>query len=439
MGFDCVWITPVVKQISGTSCNHQGYCGTGFHGYWAEDWWSIDPHLGTPADLLSLSRALHARQMCLVLDVVVNHVRPIHSSSDVVAVSPFNSTLHYHTLQATPGESFDAYAADPVPADPTHGCALGEESCAGYDSTAVLDGWFADLGDLRQEDPYVAATLLQWARQMVATYAVDALRLDTAAYVPAAFLSSLQSAAAVDILGEVTTANVSFHAAYQRSLRGLLNFPLATAIPPAFCSSSPDLRALAAVATQQAAAAYASLDLLANFADNHDLPRLSRTCAAAAVPHALAFVMLHRGVPVVYYGTEQGFAQQDARTSLWQTRFRTDTRLYALLAALSAVRREVRALPLARAAFLHADRSSLVFSRGEGAFVFLNNHHREEHTPRRYCLPPPARLPPLPPEGRVWVEALSGREAVFDREANCLLAPTSAPQVLVLRENASHA
>ena len=64
MGFDCVWITPVVTQISGISCNNGGYCGTGYHGYWAEDWWTIDPHLGSSDDLVSLSTELHARSVC---------------------------------------------------------------------------------------------------------------------------------------------------------------------------------------------------------------------------------------------------------------------------------------------------------------------------------------------------------------------------------------
>eukprot|EP00966_Prymnesium_polylepis_P322078 7378346-Prymnesium_polylepis.1 len=100
-------VTPVVKQISGISCNHGGYCGAGYHGYWAEDWWSIDSHLGTPDDLRALSAALHERSMCLVLDIVVNHVRPIHSTIDAAVVKPFDSPAHYHAINATAGETFE--------------------------------------------------------------------------------------------------------------------------------------------------------------------------------------------------------------------------------------------------------------------------------------------------------------------------------------------
>jgi hypothetical protein len=44
-----------------------------------------------------------ARGMCLVLDIVLNHVQPVASPADVAAVSPFNHTSYYHTLRAAPG------------------------------------------------------------------------------------------------------------------------------------------------------------------------------------------------------------------------------------------------------------------------------------------------------------------------------------------------
>ena len=506
MGFDCVWITPVSKQIEGVSCNAGGYCGTGYHGYWAEDWYAVDAHLGTSADLAALSAALHGRGMCLVLDIVVNHVRPLHHARDVGRVRPFNSTAFYHTFNATAGESFEQYVGHPASAFPAAGCRLGELSCPGYNQTAVLEGWFADLGDLRQEDPHVHAELLAWAGHMVRTYGVDGLRLDTAPYVPTDFLAALQREVRVDILGEVTARNLSFHAGYQRAadgsavLSGLLNFPLADALPAAFCAArqgpqtsegaAPDLRPLAAVVKRQAAPdtpyasldppphpvpscpilarpvpshpvpshpvpshplpfpplpipshpRYASLDLLANFADNHDGERIGRQCGgdASRVAHALSFVMLSRGIPVVYYGTEQAFEQADQRASLWQTSYATDTPLYALLANLSRSRREID--PVGDASLLHADAASLVFSRAgpppgrRRAFVFLNNANASSAaSPRAYCLPAPAQLPPVPAAGQDWFDALTGRPARFDRPRGCFLAASHAPHVLVLR------
>ena len=90
MGFDALWITPVVKQV--TWRDH--WNGTGYHGawtwiaqlgnsvrtlcaragYWASDFHEIDSHLGTEADLQALTAACKKRGMLFMLDVVANHV-----------------------------------------------------------------------------------------------------------------------------------------------------------------------------------------------------------------------------------------------------------------------------------------------------------------------------------------------------------------------------
>ena len=75
-----------------------GISGTGYHGYWAQDWYAIDPHFGSAVDLRELSQQLHARGMCLMLDIVTNHVRPImRGAADVARVRPFDRVEHYHT------------------------------------------------------------------------------------------------------------------------------------------------------------------------------------------------------------------------------------------------------------------------------------------------------------------------------------------------------
>ena len=75
MGFDAIWITPIVKQVEW----RDKYNGTAYHGYWASDFEQLDEHLGTEEDLRALKRGLEARGMLLMLDVVVNHVGPIHN------------------------------------------------------------------------------------------------------------------------------------------------------------------------------------------------------------------------------------------------------------------------------------------------------------------------------------------------------------------------
>ena len=47
---------------------------------------------------------------------------------------------------------------------------------------------------------------------------------------------------------------------------------------------------------------------------------------AARVANALATIFLIQGTPVIFYGTEQGFAQEFNRHSLWHTGYNTARR-----------------------------------------------------------------------------------------------------------------
>ena len=80
LGATAIWITPVQLQIPKPSIvpgvpelgigffEHHG-----FHGYWIEDFNTIEPHLGDEAALKSLVDAAHARGLKVLLDVVYNH------------------------------------------------------------------------------------------------------------------------------------------------------------------------------------------------------------------------------------------------------------------------------------------------------------------------------------------------------------------------------
>jgi glycosidase len=80
LGATAIWITPVQLQIPNPSIvpgvpelgigffEHHG-----FHGYWMEDFNTVEPHLGDEAALKSLVDAAHARGLKVLLDVVYNH------------------------------------------------------------------------------------------------------------------------------------------------------------------------------------------------------------------------------------------------------------------------------------------------------------------------------------------------------------------------------
>jgi len=57
-----VWISPVVKQVSGQTSD-----GSSYHGFWAQDIYSLNSNFGNVQDLKDLSAALHARGMVSIL------------------------------------------------------------------------------------------------------------------------------------------------------------------------------------------------------------------------------------------------------------------------------------------------------------------------------------------------------------------------------------
>lgn len=83
MGFDAIWITPVVDNIDG-----------GYHGYWAANWEKVNENFGSEDDLKSLVQAAHSKDIWVMVDVVANHVGPV--GMDFSQIYPFNSADHYH-------------------------------------------------------------------------------------------------------------------------------------------------------------------------------------------------------------------------------------------------------------------------------------------------------------------------------------------------------
>ncbi len=82
LGATAIWVTPLPRQIDDCPLAQggaeSGYTGSfehcAFHGYWADDYTTLDPRFGSEADLAALVEAAHARGIKVLLDVVYNHV-----------------------------------------------------------------------------------------------------------------------------------------------------------------------------------------------------------------------------------------------------------------------------------------------------------------------------------------------------------------------------
>lgn len=390
MGFDAIWITPVVEQVDWLD----NWNGTGYHGYWARDFFKIDLHLGTEDDLVALKKDCEKRGMLLMVDIVANHVGPIHSVAQIQQLGAgLNSPSgeNFHQLDRKPGQSLESYIQHPrTEREAGTGCWPMYNFGKDCNYTVILDGWFGDLADLNQENPETRDYLLRWIQFMVNKYDMDGFRLDTALYIPKWFLDEFQKAADVYMIGEVVTKNMSVHHSFTPHLTGLLNFPVTIHLGDVFRPNGSMVE-LQRVLSEQNSMGYPDLHLLGNFVDNHDGDRFlySHSGSICQLKNALAWTMLYHGLPIVYYGTEQVEIsnQKDSRVSMWP--HFGDTDISAFLAQLNKLRKDYGLAAggedaTAEAVVVAVSEKHLAFSRAN-LLILVSNMGEGNST--RTCMP----------------------------------------------------
>jgi alpha-amylase len=305
LGVTAVWITPVYLSIGRLDRSS----AEGYHGYWALDFDKVDPLLhaagphpaGSKAYLADLTRALHERQMKLVLDVVVNH-----------------TGYHNQTYREYP-------EALKLPAR-----FFNREGAGEFDSE--LSG----LPDLDHDQADVVFHFVNNLLDWIGETGIDAIRMDTAKHVEDRFWYFYKAQVkgphpGVTLLGEVLNFDVAHVARYQteHDFDSLFDFPLRGAAIDCFIHDA-SLRRLARPRLaggetpgildedNPAKGGYTNANRLVTLLDNHDLDRRimsegrmrmpgpDRRPALKLVELCLSFLFTTRGIPKLYYGTELG-------------------------------------------------------------------------------------------------------------------------------------
>lgn len=182
LGFDAIWISPIVTNVEGVTVYGEAY-----HGYWAQDLYDLNPHFGSAEDLLSLSDALHQRDMYLMVDVVVNHFGPVNPSTSYGSFNPFNQASYFHPY---------CLITDYNNQTDVEQCWLGDSSVA--------------LADVNTENPSVPATLYTWIQSLVKTYNIDGLRIDTLKHIRKDFWPEFAASSGVYTVGEVYDGDTAY-------------------------------------------------------------------------------------------------------------------------------------------------------------------------------------------------------------------------------------
>ena len=436
LGATGLWITPpVANQWVDPAGTY-----TGYHGYWAENFMQVDRHLGTLADYRGLSDALHRQGMVLVQDIVVNHTGNYYTYRDRwAAADPERAHRGYEPHDQTrpvPRPSQHPFNLnDPRdPAQRAAGIYHWTPDISDYnDKDQELNFQMSGLDDLNTENPAVRRALRQSYGHWVREVGVDAFRVDTAFYVPpeyfADFLRSPEAAApGIDtvarrtgrrqfhVFGEgfgidkpyqdVQAAKIESYmtgAGGQPLLPGMLNFPLYGALGDAFARGRPPAELGHRITRMMQT--HARPHLMPTFVDNHDVDRFLAGGNAAGLRQALLAIMTLPGIPVIYYGTEQGFTEPRAAmfaagwASGGRDRYDTQAPLYRDIAAMAALRQSHKVFSRGQPTVLHGNEAQ------PGALAWTLKHGRDTALVLFNSADSDALVAGLPtglPAGAVW-------------------------------------
>jgi cyclomaltodextrin glucanotransferase len=341
MGVTAIWLTPLFEQIEDLFVGNAA-----MHGYWTRDFKRMNPRFIATGEEPSLNKTqetrdttfdrlideLHKRNMKLVLDIVCNHSSPDISGrkgelyDDGVKIADFNDDeAHwYHHY----GEVQDWENEWQVQNCELAGLATFNENNIEYRT-------------------YIKAAIKQWLDR-----GVDALRVDTVKHMPIWFWQEFTGdmynhKPDVFIFGEWIYSHPQDDRAVEfanNSGMSILDFGLCVAIRQALGENAEagfylikdifDLDYKYNGATE-----------LITFIDNHDMSRFqSINPDPARLMLAIVLVMTSRGIPCIYYGTEQYLHNDtdggnDPYNRPMMEKWDVDTEIYRYVRLLSGLRR----------------------------------------------------------------------------------------------------
>ncbi len=289
-----------------------------YHGYAPVHLMAIDPHMGTMADFKELVNEAHKRGMKVVLDWVLNHSGPVFEykeGSQWRGLDGQPKEIGEWTETLKPSELMDA----------KH-----------FTRRGVIDTWSdpeqATHGDFPPNYRHYASDkketgdlLIHIAKWWVQETDIDGLRVDAVRHIAPGFVPRFSKeikafAASLGkknffLVGENSTgvdAELLPHVT-KDGLDSAFNYPAYRRETYAQHGKAPT-RALEDSLHRTFQALGPLAGRLMRFIDLHDVYRFLRLGEPEAQLHvALAYLLFSLGIPMTYYGTEQGFRQDTDR------------------------------------------------------------------------------------------------------------------------------
>jgi glycosidase len=363
LGVTAIWLAPVFKNQPYNPRRDDA----GYHGYWVTDFTQFDPHFGTNEEFQQVVDEAHSRGIKVIFDIIMNHTADVIQYAEDEYAYISKAEQPYRDAEGNPFDDRD-YAGQPdfPDLDPEASFPYTPVFTTEADATLKAPDWlnnpiyyhnrgdssfidenslygdFDRLDDLFTEHPDVVNGLIDIYKGWV-DFGVDGFRVDTVKHVNVElwqqFVPALLAYAAEQgnpdffIFGEVFSGDDTLLSYYTTTgqLPAVLDFGFQGTARAYVSQGEPSDRLKNFFeADDRYTDADSSAQMLPNFIGNHDMGRFGLFLVQDEVPeeewversllgHALMY--FSRGLPVIYYGDEQGFTgdgnDQDAREDMF--------------------------------------------------------------------------------------------------------------------------
>ena len=425
LGVSAIWITPLMENVRDYG-DGIGY-GTGYHGYWIQNYYRVNAHFGNWDDVRQLSGLLHTNGTRYMQDITLNHSNPLDTH---VYGQLFETGWGDQTL-------INSYADDYDPAtglrfykhyndDPRCQQVVNKD----YQEIVPDSQWsywqlhhclLVDLSGYDQRNPTVANYLLGAGKEWVRN-GVDDFRLDAIKFVFPEFVSRYTSTVthysrslgkpAPYFVGEWSNGGVgdakslAFANRYNVLGTNIFDFQLSFALNQFI---GGDYEVDNGQGVSQKLNGYALDNFLhervisfggrdtwqGTFIDNHDQMRtlvrlqklgvVSETEREQRMDLATVLLMTGRGIPIIYYGDEQYLAYYNDQDNTKDVNSSNDdpynrpgmktwdesTPAFKTIKILADLRRSNTAISRGNYRTIYVDNDTLIYERLDGSNIVL--------------------------------------------------------------------
>lgn len=352
LGIDCIYMTPI-------------FAANSWHKYDTVDYFEIDPCFGTKEDFRMLVDACHKKGIRVILDGVFNHCGPdffaFQDLRENGAASPYKDWFYVQEFPPKGG---------PRP---------------NYECFAYVDS----MPKLNTGNPETARYLLEVGTYWVQEFDIDGWRLDVANEVDHDFWRQFRKAiraikADAVLIGEIWDDARSFLEGDQ--FDSAMNYNLMFAIVDAIANGRLTALQFAQrisylLMRYQEPIQAAQMNLI----DSHDIPRFLSQAGGSRdkLKQAVLFLLTHTGVPMVFYGDEQGLSgwhESEYRRPMDWSDPASD--LFAFYQKAIRLRRNYTAAIRSGYRILSADEDVLTYCcvhHSEGFLVVMNLSDRHQY------------------------------------------------------------